>query len=66
MGSMERKEIKEDIVLKMLGIILKLLSLHGIILFSFLINSSIEKGAVGPTKAVILTEELRKWEWDNQ
>lgn len=50
MGSMERKEIKEDIVLKMLGIILKLLSLHGIILFSFLINSSIEKEVVGPTK----------------
>ena len=49
-GSMERKEIKEDIVPKMLGIILKLLSLHGIILFSFLINSSIEKGVVGPTK----------------
>lgn len=50
MGSMERKEIKEDIVPKMVGIILKLLSLHGIILFNFLINSFIDKGAVGPTK----------------
>lgn len=47
MGSMERKEIKEDIVLKLLGIILKLLYLGGMILFSFLINSSIDKGEVG-------------------
>lgn len=47
MGSMERKKIKEDIVLKMLGIILKLLYLYGMILFSFLINSSIDKGEVG-------------------
>lgn len=50
MGSMERKEKKEDIVLKMLDTILKLISLHGIILFSFLINSSIDKGDVGPPK----------------
>lgn len=49
MGSMERKEIKEDIVLKLLGIILKLLYLGGMILFSFLINSSI-KGRWEPTK----------------
>lgn len=41
---------KEDIVLKMLNTILKLISLHGIILFSFLINSSIDKGDVGPPK----------------
>lgn len=62
MGSMERKEIKEDIVLKMLGIILKLLSLHGIILFSFLINSSIEKEVVGPTKDSDLDWRIKKVE----
>ena len=55
MGSMERKEIKEDIVLKLLGIILKLLYLGGMILFSFLINSSIDKGEVGTYQG--------QWSW---
>ena len=41
MGSMERKEIKEDIVLKMLSIILRPLSIHSITLYSSLISSTV-------------------------
>lgn len=50
MGYMERKEIKEDIVLKMLSIILRPLSIHSITLYSSLISSTIDKGEMGPIK----------------